>query len=228
MSMLKKYLRPAISLGATCALTAIGTGNAEAAIFTDKTTFLNVTTGLTTVDFEGLIAPDTAGALPSTVSGVTFSNTGGSPFLLNCATLPSSFGNCPNVIEAAGPTTVGGTGNFPNVITAQFPGGFTAVGIDFLPYSFGDTQTVSTSTGETYEFTFNNNPPAYVQFVGFTSDVPITSLTFTVSTASGQLFDNVVYGQATSTEVPEPLTILGASAAVAFGAGFKHRKSVNH
>jgi len=227
--MLNKYLQYGIGLAATLALATVGAGSADAAIFTDKTAFLNATTGLTTVDFEGLIPPDTFAAFPNgtTVSGVTFSNTQDFAFILNCATLPSPFSNCDTAIEAAGPTTVAGTGGAGNVFTAQLPGGFTAVGIDFLPYNFGDTQTVSTSTGETYTFTFDNNPPAYVQFVGFTSNVPITSLTLIGSTLSGQVFDNVVYGQVNSTEIPEPLTLLGAGAAVAFGAGFKRRKSGN-
>jgi hypothetical protein len=75
------------------------TSAAQAAIFTSKSAFLNATSGLTTVDFEGLIQPDTSSGLQNlTIQGVAFIGSIDGGFLLNCATFPNNFANC-NAIQ---------------------------------------------------------------------------------------------------------------------------------
>ncbi len=109
-----------LSLSRTTAIMALTTstclsivGVSEAAtIYTSKSAFLAATTVITTVDSEGLTPPDTAIGLinPTTISGVTFNNTVGSFFALNCATLPDTFSNCDRTIPLIGATTVAGSG----------------------------------------------------------------------------------------------------------------------
>ncbi|WP_309744403.1 PEP-CTERM sorting domain-containing protein [Chamaesiphon sp. OTE_20_metabat_361] len=192
-----------------------------ATLYTSKSAFLAATTGISTVDFEGLTPPNTAISLnvPATVSGVTFSSPA-NPFILNCPTFPSGFSNCALAVSLQGAGTIVGTGQVPNPITATLPSFVTAVGLDVLPYNINDRNTVSISTGDSTTFTIGNN----VQFIGFTSTTPITSLT--LSGNGGLLFDNLVHGQINSSAaaVPEPFTIIGTL--IGGTAAFRMRKKI--
>jgi hypothetical protein len=193
-----------------------------ATLYTSKSAFLAATTGISTVDFEGLTPPNTAISLnvPTTISGVTFSSRV-NPFVLNCVTFPSRFSNCDRAIPLQGAGTIAGTGSTSNPITATLPSFVTAVGLDVLPYNVNDRNTVSISTGDSTTFTIGNN----VQFIGFTSMTPITSLT--LSGSSGLLFDNLVRGQINSSAaaaVPEPFTIIGTL--IGGTAAFHMRKKI--
>jgi hypothetical protein len=214
-----------LALTASTAFTLAGVGHA--AVFTSKAAFLAATTGLTTVDFEGLTPPDTSTSLNNTtVSGVTFTGTQNTAVVINCVTFPNNFSNCNRAIPLVGPTSIAVTGAASDTITATLPSGITAVGVDLLPYSIGGNRTVSISTGDSQTFTIGNN----VQFVGFTSTTPITFLSM-FSLNDGQIFDNLVYGQANSvnppspTGVPEPSTVAGLLLVGSLGLGLARRKS---
>jgi hypothetical protein len=216
-----------LALTASTAFALAGVG--QAAIFTSKAAFLAATTGITTVDFEGLIPPDTATIIANntTISEVTFTNPWSFLFVLNCVTFPNNFGNCTDAIPLVGPTSIVATGVTQNLITATLPSGITAVGVDLLPYNINNGQvTVSISTGDSQTVNVGNN----VQFVGFTSTTPITFLR-QFSANTGLLFDNLVYGQANSvnppspTDVPEPSTVAGLLLVGSLGLGLARRKS---
>lgn len=209
------FLKTAVIALTTSAYFGI-TSAAQAAIFTSKSAFLNATSGQTTVDFEGLIQPDTSSSLQNlTTQGVTFIGSIDGGYLLNCATFPNNFANCNTTIPLVGSTTIAGTGAASNTITATLPAGITAVGVDLLPYSLNQDYTVSISTGESETITINND----VKFIGFTSATPITSLN--IFSTEGQVFDNLVYGQANvnppPTGVPEPSAMLGLLAISGIG-----------
>jgi hypothetical protein len=121
---------------------------------------------------------------------------------------------CNTTIPLVGSTTVAGTVAASNTITATLPAGITAVGVDLLPYSLNQDYTVSISTGESQTITINND----VKFIGFTSATPITSLS--IFSTGGQLFDNLVYGQADVNPpvgTPEPSIMLGLLAISGIG-----------
>jgi hypothetical protein len=214
------FLKTAVVALTTSAYLGI-TSTAQAAIFTSKSAFLNATSGLTTVDFEGLTPPDTVASINnSTISGVTFSDTQSFTFVINCAAFPNNFSNCNTTIPLVGPTSIASTGTASNTITATLPAGITAVGVDLLPYSLNQDYTVSISTGETETITINND----VKFIGFTSTTPITSLS--IFSTEGQVFDNLVYGQANGNPppigTPEPSIMLGLL--TVSGIGFSQLK----
>ncbi len=171
--------------------------------FTELASFQANTTGLTTIDFEGLAAgafpqnyPNPAGL---TTSGVKFTASNNRLFVAN---------------PAAGPNYNWGSGavlatDISGLITVILPSGVTAVGSDIMSISpYAAPFSITLSTGETFNQSSLNYPNR--QFVGFTSDTAITSMLFQASSLSQNL-DNFRFGTAAnvSTSVPEPFTVIG-------------------
>ncbi len=184
-------------------------GTAQAATFTNFADFQAATTGLTTIDFEGLVTPDsTLGAeyiisgQPKTIGEITF--------------IPSVVGNYAVIVDREpGDLLDRGSGATleipyqPSTITAALPSGITAFGVDLFEYNQNTPYTISFSTGESFNFTAPT-------FFGFTSDTPFSSVSI-FSDNDGQVLDNFSFGQATPEPVPEPASILGTLAFAALG-----------
>ena len=92
--------------------------------------------------------------------------------------------------------------------------------------------TVTAADATTQTFTVNtlNRPTA--SFIGFTSDVAISSLAFrTIQGQTGLVVDNFSFGQASSVSpptpsVPEPITALLVSVGLAGIAAVKRRTRI--
>jgi hypothetical protein len=191
---------------ATLAAIAIGLGIANPAQsittqFTDLATFNANTTGIQTIDFEGLAAPGSYENYypPSglTISGVNFSSYRVMTVYDSSSFQPLNFGS--------GAILAG-----INSITVTLPAGVTALGSDIMTYtpygeSFGQ---IILSTGEV--FSSNSLPYPNRQFVGFVSTTDIASVTFNTG-ASNAILDNFRFGTGSNnaTSVPEPFTIIG-------------------
>ncbi len=172
--------------------------------FTDLASFQANTTGLTTIDF-GLLPTGSNQAYYSgglTTSGVTFNSGQGVLGIFAPALLPLYYDWGSGAILNA---YVGQNG----IITAILPSDVTAVGSDIMSLFNGAAPfTISLSTGETFSQNSLNYPNR--QFVGFTSDTAITSISFQANGGSTSL-DNFRFGTAAnvSTSVPEPFTVIG-------------------
>jgi hypothetical protein len=201
-----KFLGSAVLIAATGLLmSSLGTDSAQAATvqFTDLASFQANTTGLTTIDFEGLAPAGNFVEYPTTgltTSGVTFNST----------SRVSVFD--PAVQRRAydwGSGAILSSQRAPNRITAILPSGVTAVGSDIMSFSnYASPFTITLSTGETFNQSSLNYPNR--QFVGFTSDTAITSISFLATSGFTEL-DNFRFGRANivATAVPEPFTIIG-------------------
>jgi hypothetical protein len=188
----------------------VGTNSAQAAItqFSDLSSFQAGTSGLTTIDFEGL-AP--AGGFsyydPNlTVSGVSFTDSNVSAYVVDSAFQPSNYN------WGSGAVLLGSKDGLPNgTITAALPSGVTAIGSDIMSFdSYASPFSITLSTGETFTVGSLNYPDR--KFVGFTSDTAISSISFQ-ATNGYTLLDNFRFGTAGAapapTAVPEPFTMIG-------------------
>jgi hypothetical protein len=175
--------------------------------FNDLASFTAATT-TQNIDFEG-----TAGAGSSTfydtglaISGVTFTGLSGfGPFGVIATGTDEGFGSGTNIRSCSG-----------CAIVATLPSGITAIGSDFAGQtSVSVPFTITLSTGET--FNFNTLNSFNFSFAGFTSDTPISSISFNGLGDSNSSFggttrlDNFRFGtvNASSTAVPEPFTVIG-------------------
>lgn len=170
--------------------------------FNDLASFTAATT-TQNIDFEG-----TAGA-----GGVTFYDSSGLP--INGVTFTSL------VLLAVDPaiaTTEPNLGSGTTIrtcvnctISATLPSGITAVGSEILDYNLGSVPFLITlSTGETININSLNFPDR--QFVGFTSDTAIASISFqaTGGGTNSTRLDNFRFGTANAAaSVPEPFTVIG-------------------
>ncbi len=215
--MMRKGLVAALVLG----LGLVAAGPAAAStMYTSKSAFQSATSGLTTVDFNGIAAPGSFvffGTGPLNLSGVTFTGNN-QMFVID----PGYYGS---------PYPDGGFLNSDysstnTIVVSNLPAGTTAVGVDFGGlFTGGATFSITLSTGETFvASTPGSIEDGFLGFVGFTSSTPITSIQFDMPDAPGyNALDNFVFGSAQAA-VPEPasLTLLGLGA---FGlAGFTLRR----
>ncbi len=188
-------LRFALALG--FALTAAQAST----VYTDRAEWEAASCGLANIDFEG-IAPVGEFVNFGTPAGLTI---GGVNFVGNSG---SSF-RCGSVVFSAllrlgfwrrfiGSCTLSGW--FPHQYFCNPARGITSVGTDIMSFNFpspgyGDTITVALSTGETFSVSTFDYPTR--AFIGFTSDVPITSLSFSPGGAEAfPELDNFAFGNA--------------------------------
>jgi len=210
-------------------------------VFDTRANFNAATTGLTTINFEGVVATNASQNFPNpglTTSGVNFSTSGTGPFGSGFVTV---FGagvaamQSPVLNTGTGAILVWGPPNQPGTafLNVVPPAGTTAVAADFWaqqPFiSLVDvTVNAADATSEIFPVNTLNRPTA--SFVGFTSDVAITSILFrTPQGQTGLVVDNVSLGQTSTTEppvqVPEPITALLLGAGLAGIAVVKKRDS---
>ena len=203
-------------------LGGVGQTQADVVLYTSESAFDAATTGLTTVDFNGIASSDSFvsyGTGPLSLSGVSFTGNG-SMFVIDPGFYGYSYSN-------------GGflTSDYssPDIITATLPGGgFTAVGTDFGSlFSGGATFTITLSTGDTFTVSTSGSIEfGTLGFVGFTSSTPITSITFSMpDTPNYNALDNFQFG--TAVAVPEPTSVVVFGMATLAGAvycGWRRRK----
>lgn len=216
---------------------------ATISVFNTRAGFTAATSGLSTITFEGIVPATAALNFPNpglTTSGITFSTSGTGPFGPGVVTV---YGATIAAMQSAvlntgtGAILVWGPPNQPGTafLNAALPAGTTAVGTDFWaqqPFiSLVDvTVTAADATSQTVMVNTVNRPTA--SFIGFTSDVAITSLSFrTISGQVGLVVDNFTTGQSLSTgtpppSVPEPTTALLVGVGLAgIAAAVRRRKA---
>ena len=171
-------------------------------IFSDRALFLAATSSVTNIDFEEN-APGTFtayGAGPVVFSGVSF--TGTTLFTVDPDYYSPwySWGSGDVFIDAYA----------SGLINASLPGGFTAVGSDIMSFEpYASDFFVTLSTGEVVHLSSSGYSTR--AFIGFTSDIPITAITFDAEDSTNALLDNFVFGDKTREEnnvIPEPASML--------------------
>jgi hypothetical protein len=175
------------------------TAQAVTTQFTDLATFNANTTGIQTIDFEGLAAPGSYINYYS--SGLTINSVNFSSAQVQTVYDPGYF---PPLDFGSGAILVG-----INSITVTLPSGITAVGSDIMTYTpYGGSFGIILSTGESFSANTLSYPDR--QFVGFISTTDIASIVFTTG-ASNAILDNFRFGTGSNnaTSVPEPFTIIG-------------------
>jgi hypothetical protein len=163
--------------------------------YTDPTTYSVATSNSTTFTFDGLTAPGTVSFGPVTFGGLVLAGDDSSSY--------------PFVVGSGSPF-YGGTAFFTS--SSSTPGfdellcyslGSRAIGFiygDFVDAG-GQPFTVTLSTGDSFELSTPANPGSDIGFVGFVSDTPITSVTFS---DNGQGFDLLQVDASPARGVPEP------------------------
>ena len=211
-TLLKKISMAAV--GSAVAVTSIAaTVNPAQALtlFTDRAAFNAATQSLTNIDFEG-IAPsesytDFGNGL--TVSGATFTNNNNYEFVVD-----------PNLYQPFYDWGSGAvlSGYSNGTINVSLGSGVTAVGSDIMSFAnYASDFLVTLSTGNSYTLSSSNY--ANRSFVGFTSDVAISSISFQATNGYTEL-DNFTFGQAKPTQsVPEPASVLGLLGLGSLGVG---------
>jgi hypothetical protein len=172
---------------------------ASALLFTDRATWEAATTGIFTLDFEGTArpgAPVNYSAAGYTAGGVQI--IGLTPpdsyYLYDSADHDWGSGDL-----LLGPYSGWGGGYIQANFTA---GGVTSVGSDIMTHTpEAASFVISLSTGETFTVATSSKPSR--AFVGFTSDVPITSIQFTPS-SGWPMIDNFSYGLSSGPPDPPP------------------------
>jgi hypothetical protein len=184
------------------------TASATTISYTSLAAFQAAATGLATIDFSG-IAPAGSFAVVNgnTISGVTFSTPD------NLTVTDPGYGAGYNYGTGATLTSYDFNGSVylhapPVTMTL---GGATALGFLAADDQSGTTDpgtfTVLLSSGDSFTLSANSS----LNFYGFTSTVPITSLTLTNNAAASLVtsIDNVTFGRAVATApVPEPASLL--------------------
>jgi PEP-CTERM motif len=177
--------------------------------YTNTASFNAAVSGATSYNFEGIAPVNSFSVGDTTVGGVAFADD-----------YPN---NIPFVIgdNYYGASTYGGAAFFsgesttafqpnadPSYVTATLASGVTAIGFYYGPSDdAGGLITVTLNTGDIFTLAI---PAVFAtaDFVGFTSDTPITSLTFTEQ-GDGMNITQFILGTANSTtSVPEPATML--------------------
>jgi hypothetical protein len=208
---MQRSISSSLVLGfATTSITTLAllvTNSAQAAVvqFTDLASFQANTTGLTTIDFEGL-APRG--------SYENYSITGLANSGVNFTGLSSYYGYLYVMDPVAGPIYYDWgsgavlLGDYNGTIVATLPSGVTAIGSDIMSViGYASPFNITLSTGEKFNLNSLNYPDR--QFVGFTSDTAIASISFQTTDGWGEL-DNFRFGTArAATSVPEPFTLIG-------------------
>ncbi len=203
--------------GVLSTLAAISpTQAATVTIYTNRAAFTAASNSLTNIDFEGLAPAGSYTYYPSpglTQAGVNFASSDSNLFVVDPAYAPTYYD------WGSGAVLLGN--NPGSTITATLPTGVTAIGSDiFSIIDYASDFLVSFSSGN--KFIFNSFKYPNRSFAGFTSDTPISSITFTAVKGLTEI-DNFTFGKANTKAVPEPLTILGTLTAAGFGVTL-HRK----
>lgn len=215
----------ACSFLAILALCVTAAHGATITVFNARPSFTTASGSLNTLNFEGIAPNNGFAEFPNpglTTSGINFFTSGTGPFGSGIVTVLGA-----GLASMQSPVLNTGTGailswgppNQPGTafLNAVLPPGITAVGTDFWaqqPFVAAVDITVNAVDATSQTFTVNTVNRPTPSFIGFTSDVAISSLLFrTPQGQTGLVVDNFSLGQASTTEppvsqVPEPATAL--------------------
>jgi hypothetical protein len=188
-------------------------------VYTDLASFEAATSGLSDVNFNGIVAPGQFAGYaippgytdPTTGTNFSFLNANGADINVTSATYYSTAFGGPvlpaDVLNSSSVVPIGASESI------TLPANSTAFGIYFSTYDTSPI-TVTLSNGDTY---IDNSPPGFGNFVflGFTDTTLFSSLTITDPTDSGVLLADVKFGSS----IPEPssLALLGLSSLLLAG-----------
>ena len=173
---------------------------ADSRMFTDRGAWTQACNGLANIDFEGIAPPGQYVFYGSpeglTIAGINFVGHSGSSYILWVVdpALHREYYDWGSGAVLVGSSPEAGPAN----ICVNLNKGFTCVGTDVMSFNYptggyGDTIAVALSTGETFSVATCDYPNR--AFIGFTSDVPITSMSFTpTGTYSWPELDNFAFG----------------------------------
>jgi hypothetical protein len=204
---MRRSLTPA-AVGLLVLSCASGEGSAAITEYTDPTAYGAATSNQTIFNFDGVTAPGTVSFGPVSFGDLSFDGSG--------SNIPIVFGG--------GSPFYGGSAFFSSL--SPSPGfdpaqvlctlaGSTAIGFiygDFADFAGagGAPITVTLSTGDTFTLNTPLNPGLDTGFVGFVSDTPITSVTF--SNDDGLSFDllqvDTASGSAVGAPEPAPMALM--------------------
>ena len=183
--------RSALALTALAALGLTATAHAQTTQFSTRASFTAATTGLTTFTFDGDAPNNNATFYFSglTVQGVGFAASNQQLYVDD----PSDNNGDPFGGHQYLDTDAKGT------LTVSLPAGTTAFGADFSNYGFNSSGgSTITALVNGVAFTFAEPDKTSAAFAGFTSSVPITSLSFSGG-SKGVALDNVSFGPTPAT-----------------------------
>jgi uncharacterized protein (TIGR03382 family) len=172
-----------------------GAASATVTEYTDQTAYDSATSNRTTFTFDGITAPDTV-----SLGDVSFGD----------LSLSGSSANLPIVIGSGAPfyngnaffTSLSPTPGIDAEVLCTLSGS-RAIGFIYGDFADGGATpfTVTLSSGETFTLNTPPNPGLDTGFVGFVSDTPITSVTFS---NNGVSFDLLQVDKSSAVGAPEP------------------------
>ena len=194
---MRPRLAPA-AVGILALASAAGEASATVTEYTDQSTYNSAISNSTIFNFDDVTLPGTV-----SVGGVTFGD----------LSVTGGVSNFPVVI-GSGSSVYGGSAFFsslslaPGIVAADVL--CTSAGSTAIGFLYGDVAdggglpfTVTLSTGDSFQLSTPPNPGFDTGFVGFVSNTPITSVTFS---DNGQSFDllQVDNSPAGAVGAPEP------------------------
>jgi len=216
-----RAMKTSVCMIATLTAFCFSAHAADITLFSSRSDFVSASSGLTTINFEGITNGIQNFVNPGglTTSGVNFSVSGavtGTVFVTVYSAAIAAM-QSPVLNTGTGAILVWGPPNQPGTLflNAAFPAGVLAVGTDFWaqqPFASPVDITINASDGTSELFTVNTVARPTPSFIGVTSDTPLTSVLFrTVAGQSGLVVDNFSFGQTSVTppisQVPEPASI---------------------
>jgi hypothetical protein len=197
---------------------AAAPARADLIVYTDRASFAANATNLQTITFEGLAPPNSFTFFNSppglTLQGVTFQGSPNNLFVIDPGFNPPNFAfNSGQFLQE---NNSGGT------LNVALPAGTTAVGLDvssFLPQS----AILRLSTGDVLTVPEPGRPN--FAFIGFTSNVPVTSLSITITNNGNPTIDNFSFGVAAPVPEPGTLTLTGVGLLGFVGSRWRRRRA---